>query len=291
MAKVSIIIPVYNTEKYIERCISSLVNQTLKDIEIICVNDGSTDSSGVILQELAQKDKRIKIIDQQNLKQGVARNNGTKIATGEYIGYVDSDDWVDLEFYEKLYNSAKKYDAEIALGTNVRIGKGKTKKRLNLEKEEVFVSIQEKFDVCNQYKNPCPTNKIYKANMLTKYDIVWPEGVYCEDKLFTIKAVYYANKIVTVPEVNYYYYRNPTSTVNSKNKKHLKKINEDKNTAKRAVIKFLKDNNAPIRDKEFWAVKKDIRFFNIPIILIKESLKTERYYLFSVIKIFERTVG
>lgn len=115
MVKVSIIVPFFNTEKYIEKCLNSLVNQTLSDIEIICVNDGSTDNSMITVRRFALKDSRIKIIEQQNLKQGAARNNGMKIAQGEYIGFVDSDDWVDLDYFERLYNAAKKYDSDIAL--------------------------------------------------------------------------------------------------------------------------------------------------------------------------------
>ena len=111
MIKVSVIIPVFNTEKYISKCLSSLVNQTLDDIEIICVNDGSTDNSLEIIEKIANNDARIKIINQEHKKQGAARNAGLKIAEGEYIGFVDSDDWIDLNYYEMLYNTAKKYDA------------------------------------------------------------------------------------------------------------------------------------------------------------------------------------
>ena len=126
--KVSVIVPTYNDELYLPRCLFSLVRQTLKDIEIIVVNDGSTDDTACILDLFAKYDKRFKIVNQPNLKQGVARNKGMENALGEYIGYVDSDDWIDLDYFEKLYNSAKKYDADIALATNIRTGNGKTKK-------------------------------------------------------------------------------------------------------------------------------------------------------------------
>ena len=98
MNKVSIIVPVYNIEKYLAKCLDSLINQTLEDIEIICVNDGSTDNSAEILNEYAQKDCRIKIINQDNAGLSAARNTGINAANGEYIGYVDSDDWIDLNF-------------------------------------------------------------------------------------------------------------------------------------------------------------------------------------------------
>ena len=286
MTKVSIIVPIFNTEKFIEKCLTSLINQTLCDIEIICVNDGSTDNSLAILEKYAKRDSRIKVLSQENKKQGAARNAGLKIAKGEYIGYVDSDDWVDLDYYEKLYNTAKKYDSDIALATNIRIGNGKTKKRLDITEEKIANTLQEKIDIGNQAKNPCPTNKIYRHSMLKDNNIVWPEGVYCEDKLFTIKAIYYANKIVTTPGVNYYYFRNPDSTVHTKSKKHT----IDKNNAKKEVIKFLRQHNAEIRDKEFWAATEQKKFLSIPILTKKESLKTAKYYLLGLIPVLERGV-
>lgn len=286
MIKVSVIIPVFNTEKYISKCLSSLVNQTLDDIEIICVNDGSTDNSLEIIEKIANNDARIKIINQEHKKQGAARNSGLRIAEGEYIGFVDSDDWVDLNYYEMLYNTAKKYDADIALATNVRIGNGKTKKRLEITEEKTAVTLQEKIDIGNQVKNPCPTNKIYRHSMLKENNIIWQEGVYCEDKLFTIQAIYYANKIVTVPDVNYYYFRNPNSTVHTKSKKHTL----DKNNAKKAVLNFLREQNAQIRDKEFWAITEQKKFLSLPLLTKKESLKTAKYYLLGLVPVLERGI-
>ncbi len=285
MAKVSIIVPVYNTEKYLQKCLDSLVGQTLQDIEIICVNDASTDKSLDILKEYAQKDSRIKIIEQEHLKQGAARNNGTGYATGEYIGYVDSDDWIDLDYYERLYNAAKKYDLDIALANNVRIGKNKYKKRLEIKEEKVYDELQKKIDICKQWKNECPTNKIYRNTLLRDNKISWPEGVYCEDKLFTIKAIYYANGIVTVPDINYYYFKNPKSTVSWNARRHKKEYNRDKNNARKAVLDFLKSKKVNIRDKEFWAIKSQVKFLGITLIKTKISIYTEKTLLLGFIPI------
>lgn len=288
--KVSIIIPTYNNEQFIKKCLFSLCKQTLKEIEIIIIDDGSTDSSRSIIQTFASIDKRFVVIHQDHAKQGAARNKGIKAARGEYIGFVDSDDWVDLDYYEKLYNTAKKYDSDIALATNIRIGNGKTKKRLNIIEEIFTTTLQEKIDISTQAKNPCPTNKIYRTTLLKNNEIYYPEGVYCEDKLFTIQAIYYANGVVTVPNVNYYYFRNPNSTVNSKKIKHTKILNNDKNNAKLAVLNFLKEKKADIRDCEFWATTKEIRFCGIPVYSEKESLATRKGYIFSYIKIFQKRI-
>lgn len=276
--KVSVIVPVYNTEKYLFKCLMSLIQQTLKEIEIIIVNDGSTDSSSNIISQFKESDNRIKVLSQENRKQGAARNNGTQIATGEYIGFVDSDDWVDEDYFEKLYNAAKKYDSDIALATNVRIGNGKTKKRLDIKISKFVTSLQEKFDICNLCKDACPTNKIYRLSMLKNNNITWPENVYCEDKLFSTKAVYYANGIVSVPNIYYYYFRRPNSTVNKYSmKKYL-----DRDFARKQVLEFLKEKNALIRDKDFWAIKFEIRTYGISWFRILESFKTMRVSLLGI---------
>ena len=287
--KVSVIVPTYNDELYLPRCLFSLVRQTLKDIEIIVVNDGSTDDTACILDLFAKYDKRFKIVNQPNLKQGVARNKGMENALGEYIGYVDSDDWIDLDYFEKLYNSAKKYDADIALATNIRTGNGKTKKRLHIENEVLVSTLQGKIDISNQAKNPCPTNKIYRRKMLLENLITWPEGVYCEDKIYTIKALYYANSLVAVPDVFYYYFRNPNSTVNNKNVQRRAKAKMDKINANRAVLNFLKENNANIRDSEFWALKTEKKLLGITLYKIFESIKTEKFLLFGFIPFVRRS--
>ena len=288
MVKVSIIIPIFNTEKYIERCIQSITAQTLREIEIICVNDGSTDHSMAIINRYADNDSRIKIIEQENLMQGAARNAGMKIAQGEYIGFVDSDDYIDLDYYEKLYNTAKKYNSDIALAANIRIGNGKTKKRLNIKQEQFVTNLQDKFDINNQPKNPCPTNKIYKKELLDKNNITWPAGVYCEDRIFTLKAVYYANGVAAVPGINYYYFRNPDSTVKTRLRGHTKKLAKDKIQANRDVLNFLKSNNAEIRDGDFWAVTGYFPGQKFPILVKKESLHSKKYLLFNLILVFVR---
>lgn len=113
MPKVSIIIPIYNTDKYLAACLESVISQTLKDIEIICVNDGSTDDSLKIVQEFASKDCRIKIVQKENGGLVSARKAGVMATSGEYVGYVDSDDYVEADMYEKLYAAARKYQVDM----------------------------------------------------------------------------------------------------------------------------------------------------------------------------------
>ena len=112
--KISIIVPVYNVEKYLKKCIDSIVNQTYKNLEIILVDDGATDRSGEICDELAKLDNRIKVYHKKNGGLSDARNYGVERATGSYVGFVDSDDYIDAEMYEKLYEAITKEAADVA---------------------------------------------------------------------------------------------------------------------------------------------------------------------------------
>lgn len=288
--KVSIVVPAYNTEKYIIKCLKSLITQTLREIEIVVVNDGSTDCTEEIISFIANLDSRIKLINQPHSMQGAARNRGMHAAQGEYVGFVDSDDWVDEGYYETLYKGAVKYDSDIAIAANIRIGNGKTKKRLNIQQEKFVQSLQDKCDISNQAKNPCPTNKIYRKSLLVNNNIDWPEGVYCEDKLFTIQAVYYANGIVAVPDVHYYYFRNPSSTVKKTVKSEIKKREIDKNNAKKAVLDFLKQKHVSLKNQDFSAIKKEIKLGKISIFKVKESLNYIKYYLLGI-RIFIKAIS
>ena len=139
---ISIIVPVYNTEKYLEKNINSLINQTYKNIEIIFINDGSTDKSLEILEKYAQKDKRIKIINQE--KQGVsnARNKGIDSATGKYIMFVDSDDWIDMDACENLIDIQKLYNAEFIYSNYIK----------EYEKKSIINKIDENNNLINIYR-------------------------------------------------------------------------------------------------------------------------------------------
>ena len=120
MPKISIIVPIYNVEKYLDRCVRSLCNQTLQDIEIILVDDQSPDDCPRMCDEYAKQDSRIIVIHKKNGGLGYARNSGMKVATGEYVAFVDSDDYVDLDMFESMYNSAKKYDADFVRVDNYK---------------------------------------------------------------------------------------------------------------------------------------------------------------------------
>lgn len=192
MPKVSVIIPVYNTEKYLEKCLDSVCNQTLSDIEIICIDDCSTDNSLNILKEYASKDNRIKLIEfKENKGAAVARNTGIIEAKGEYLGFVDSDDYVDLNFYELLYYSIIKNDADAVKG------------KLILKDVEYNINKDNTYDINDLVTKNCAyfyhsfTTGLYNVKFLKENNIKFLEGCkYFEDPFFSINAVLYYTKII-----------------------------------------------------------------------------------------------
>ena len=135
MPKISIIVPVYNVEKYLRKCVDSILNQTFKDFELILVDDGSIDTSGKICDEYNLKDNRIKVIHKENGGLSSARNAGLDIAQGEYIGFVDSDDWIELDMYEKLYKICKENDTDVGI---VGINYGGASEKKKSKKIEIY---------------------------------------------------------------------------------------------------------------------------------------------------------
>ena len=281
--KVSVIIPVYNVEQYLERCLDSVVNQTLKDIEIICVNDGSTDGSLQILEKYAKNDARIKILTRKNGGLAAARNTGLEHASGEYIGFIDSDDWIDLDYYEKLYNTAKKYDSDIAYADFIRKGKNKHKIRMHINEEIVSTDIRSKIDNCKNLTLGCVWNKIYRKELIFNNDLSFPEGHVYEDGVFSMKSLYYANSVVSAPNTYYYYFVNPTSIV--KSCRTQSKI-DDKMICRHNILNFLQEKGVKLRPDEFLVVVYKLKWWRLTLLVIKEDQFATKYFLFGSILIF-----
>lgn len=283
MAKVSIIIPVYNVESYLRRCLDSVVNQTLKDIEIILVNDGSTDGSLAICEEYAKNDDRIKIITRKNGGLSAARNTGLDNATSEYIGFIDSDDWVDTNFFENLYNTAIEKNCDVALGDIVRKGEKKHKIRLKLQKVEVAETLEDKLRISQGIKNPGVWNKIYKRYLFD--NLRFEEGIYYEDGEFTIKMMSKCKNVVSVPNIYYYYFVNPTSIV--KSKPTLKKTH-DKITTRIKVLNYATSIGLKIPNKLLKAVTFKVELLGATVFTVKETQSEAKYYLFDFILVWKR---
>lgn len=247
--KISIIVPAYNSEKFIDNCIQSLVEQTVEDIEIIIIDDGSFDNTPNLLKRWQNKDKRIKIITQTNQKQGSARNRGIEIAQGEYIGFIDSDDWVETDYFECLYLTAKHYNCDIVTTNILKHNKKYTKYNIFKNKYNVAETIFDKVKLCEDKSHRFfyVLNKLYKTSFIKTNNILFNEGCYFEDVMFSAKAIYYANKIVYCPETEYHYIENPQSTINSKDNQEIKK--EDHIKAYLELHHFAKDNSIKLPER------------------------------------------
>lgn len=220
MVKVSVIIPVYNVEEYILECIDSIVKQTLKEIEIIVVNDGSTDKSLDKIYSI--KDKRIIIINQVNRGLSSARNKGLENSNGEYIVFIDSDDFISNDLaLEKLYTLAKDTNVNIVSG-NAILYYEENKEYKNIKKNSIFNKLEvisnEQFIMKSKNCNIAPVCfYMYNKKFLCENELKFKEGLYHEDELFTYKALLKSDKIAIYPEPYYIYRQRLGSIMHSKN--------------------------------------------------------------------------
>lgn len=222
---VSVIIPAYNTEEYVKQCLDSLLKQTMKDVEVIVVDDGSTDKTLDILKEYEQKyPEQIRVFHKENGGQGSARNLALQHVKGEYIGFVDSDDWIDFEMYEEMYNKAKEEDADIVICDMVE----------HFPKKEIYhhaSSFNDKFKV-----TPSACNKIFRAQFVG--DIRFPEGIWYEDFEYTTKQLMKTEKIAVIHKGFYHCHCRDVSTMRNNNSAK----NKDILTVIEHLEQFVKNN-------------------------------------------------
>lgn len=220
MPKLSVIVPVYNAEEYLSKCLNSILNQTETDIEIILVNDGSSDTSAAICDEYAKKDRRIIVIHQKNQGVSAARNNALSIANGDFIGFVDSDDYIHQQMFEQMLKTAGQTEADVVMCDALTVyDNGKTELDTIMQLSEN--RILEKFDFTPSLLLEMAGSAwrcIYKNNRcndkLCKQTLAFPLGVkFSEDRIFNIYAFGYAKKIAYLKEPLYYRYVNLKSAV------------------------------------------------------------------------------
>lgn len=214
---ISIIIPVYNVENYLKQCLDSIINQTYKNLEIIIIDDWSTDNSWKICDEYAKNDKRIKVIHQKNADLSAARNSWLKIATWEYIGYIDSDDFIELNMYEKLYNLIESTESDLAI-CNRYIGKKDWSRTKNAKfPSRQIITPNEALEIF--YKHMYVRNKLYKAEIIKDLKFI---ETYAQDVLYNFTIFKKIKKICCLNECMNYYRYNPNS------RQHTKRFRENR---------------------------------------------------------------
>lgn len=210
--KISIIVPVYNAEKFLNKCIKSILNQTFTNFELILINDGSLDNSGEICNKFLHSDNRVKVIHKENYGQATARNSGLQVAQGEYVGFVDSDDWIEVDMYKNLYESSIKENADISiigLREVNEFGAGLS------EYSPKIITFSEIL------KRAYPCNKLFKKQLFTNNDLSFIDGRYYEDLELIPKLFVKSKKVICISKVSYNYLKRSESTTGVRDEKIL----------------------------------------------------------------------
>ena len=244
MPKVSVIVPVYKVEPYIEKCICSLINQTLKDIEIILVDDGSPDNCGIICDKFAKQDSRIIVIHKENGGLSDARNAGMKVASGEFLGFVDSDDYVSQEMFELLYTACIDQKAEIAgcdlayvYENDNRVVSGSTGLTYVLSSDEFYCRMMN----TDGFLRVGVWNKIYKMELF--HEVLFPKGKLFEDIGTLYKVIFKAQKTVYISKPCYMYLKERTGAITTGN---YKSGDLDRLEMGDSLVEYIKNNRPQI---------------------------------------------
>lgn len=243
MEKITIIVPVYNVESYLEEALDTVIYQTYKNLEILLIDDGSTDSSGKICDEYAKKDNRIKVFHQENKGLSGARNTGLENATGKYIMFIDSDDKFKLNACEIMYNAIEKTNADYLIGNYINIdenGEEWDKPVFSKEKYTEFRLSIKDYEHSFYIMNSAVWNKIFRKSYLDSLNIKFVERLPAEDAIFTTYCFIKSNNVHYIPEIIYEYrQRYTTSISNSCSKKYFEGINKAYNII---YLNFKKNN-------------------------------------------------
>lgn len=289
--KFSFIIPIYNVSDYLKDCLNSVISQKYQNFEVICVNDGSTDGSSAILEHYASKDDKIKIINQENLGLSCARNRGVNAASGDYIFFLDSDDWIEPSTLEIL--SKNVVDEDFICFNGKRYIEDTNAE--NIPDEGISAEFKSGWDYYNQFALVdrkfhfvCTVLRLYRREFLLQHQLHFQEGIFHEDNLFTPIACYYAQKVKIIPECLYIYRIRKGSITQHANIKRLfdiifiantlaeffvSKDNIDKKIIYREIagsyfrgfmpedIKVFGNNDRKLRSKINWHLYKKISIF------------------------------
>lgn len=288
---ISVIVPVYNVEGYLNRCIESIQKQSYKNLEIILVDDGSKDSSPQICDELADQDDRIKVIHKQNGGQGRARNTALDIATGTYVAFVDSDDWISQSHIQNLYKSLKECTADVAIGSYTSVGVDRSER---LCRTSLAERIYEGQEITNKLilpligadqgfhsdvqVNASSSMSLYSMKCIDEYGIRYMDvrEVVGEDLFFNLDVFYRAKRIVVVDEAGYYYFENENSTSRRYDPNRFKRTLEFKRALEKRADAFGLAQESKMRIERSFLMK--VRVLIRLIVTANNMSKEEKIY-------------
>jgi glycosyltransferase involved in cell wall biosynthesis len=271
MPKISVITPIYRTEKYLDRCLQSLVSQTLDDIELIWIDNGASDECRAIIAKYQKKRPNIQVVHlTENVGYGGAMNKGLDIATGEYIGFCDSDDYVDSDFFEKMYLKASETKSDIVYGEYKEESENKTVRSAHRLDADICYSLKDKI---RAIKNGAVWDKIYKFSYLRESDLRFVEKIpfFFEDNLFSVLAVVKAPRICLLHDGFYHYVQNPSSSM------HFKTFKQQRQSSALETIADLL--NYAVRQGFELSVKECLFDFICRSLPIKQLLRNHDTYL------------
>jgi len=286
---ISIIVPVYNVEKYLNRCIESIQNQSYRNLEILLVDDGSQDQSPKICDDLASQDQRIKVIHKENGGQGLARNAALDIANGAYVAFIDSDDWIGPDHIKNLYDGLKRCSADVAIGSYTAASLDQSLKicRTSLE-ERIYegqditkklilplVGADEGF-YSDVQVNASTSMSLYSMKLINEYGIRYLDvrRVVGEDLFFNLDIYFRAKKIVVVDEIGYFYFENENSTSRKFDSKRFDRTLEFKKALKMRAAFMGLEKEAEIRIERSFLMK--IRVIIRLIVTASDISKAEK---------------
>lgn len=280
----SVVVPVYNCEKYIKKCIYSILNQSLENIEIIIIDDGSTDKSQEILDEICKDDLRIKLIKQKNKGVSAARNKGIEIASGKYIGFVDSDDYIHKDMYKKMYEKAIENDCDIVVCNVNDVTNNNKKVSLNLKQGIIDIKklTVDKF-LMEEYPKlgTAVWHKIFRSELIkkNKIEFINYNQVSSEDTIFNYMSMIKSNRIYCIEEPLYDYMIRDESLTKSKHAKE-NMINRSLNTVN-IMSRYNKQNKIKVEYyiiyRTYWELINGLSYVNpLNISNIKSNIKEYR---------------
>jgi len=284
--KLSIIVPIYKVEKYLPKCIDSILSQTFTDFELILVNDGSPDNCGRICDEYAKKDRRVIVVHKENGGLSSARNAGIKLSQGKYIGFVDSDDYIDEKMYEILYNNAELHSSDVVvcdykkINVNDTYDKNRHNNELNISHytniEALYQLYPQKLepDMANKGRDVkwnIICNKLFKRGIFEK--LIFKEGRIHEDEFIIHQILYNCTKVTYISTILYFYVQSPNSIMRSTySKSKLDKVYALKERAD-YFMKIEEDTLGHLAYKSF------LESFFWNYIIAKSELKNDRQEL------------
>ncbi|HNY25105.1 MAG TPA: glycosyltransferase family 2 protein [Alphaproteobacteria bacterium] len=238
---ISVIMPVYRVEKYLARTLDCILGQTYKNLEIICIEDGSPDNSIEILRKYQKKYKNIIVFSQKNAGAGAARNVGIKMANGDYIHFMDSDDLIDPDFYEVML-SASEY-AKADMSASGFLSENKYTPSFEYKESKIFTSVKDKIKGSNVLVDLYIWRYLFKKDFILKNKLFFSsEMIAQEESKFVLRAVKIANRIVSVPKVLYHYKFNEDSILNSRDPIRRKKMKDSCKVGRKIRREFAKQN-------------------------------------------------